>query len=339
MKRITAAGMVMAISAMVAMAGCGSSGSGTGTSAGAGTSGGTGATGAAATVSKGVVTGFGSVFVNNVEYKTAGAKVYKPDTSTAPDTMSSSETDVQGKLKLGMVVTVKGSSDGTSGQAVEIEYKDNLEGKVTAVDATAGTLTVLGITVSTDSNTRIYGAASLAAIAAGNWVEVSGIPDNTGVLKASFIEAKGTTGSEQEIKGFVVASNAGSFDFGLIAGVKAATYAATLPAGIPGGSFIEVKFDAAGAVKSAEINDDIVKADSGTARMEAEGYITALSGSNATVSVNGKPQAVTLTDTTIFEGGTKADLAVGRKIEAEGPVDAGVITARKVKIYPVGSKS
>lgn len=328
MKRITGAGMIGFVALMLTIAGCGSSGSGTG------------ATGAATTVSKGVVTGFGSIFVNGVEYKTAGAKVFKPDSSgSTPDTMSASESDVQNRLKLGMVVTVKGSSDGTSGQASEIEYKDSLEGKVTAVDNVAGTLTVLGVTVSTDSSTKFDNAANLAAIAAGNWVEVSGTPDNTGVLKASFIERKSSAGSEQEIKGFIVAIGAGTFDFGLIAGTKSATYTGTLPAGITVGSFVEVKFDANGVFKSAEISDDLVKADDSTARLEAEGYITALAGNDVTISVNGKAQAVKLTDTTVFTGGIKGDLAVGRKIEAEGSVSGGVITAAKVKIYPAATKS
>ncbi len=330
MKRIPGAGMIVAIAAMLTMGGCGSSGSGTGPTG-------------TATVSKGVVTGFGSVFVNGVEYKTAGAKVYKPDTSgKTPDTMSASESDVQSRLKLGMVVTVKGSSDGTSGQASEIEYKDSLEGKVTAVDNVAGTLTVLGVTVSTDANTKFNNAANLAAIVPNtSWVEVSGTPDSTGVLKASFIELKSSAGSEQEIKGFIVAINsvAGTFDLGLIAGVKAATYTGTLPAGITVGSFVEVKFDANGLVTKVDIEDDLVKADDSTSRLEAEGYITVLAGNDVTISVNGKPQAVKLTDTTIFTGGIKGDLTVGRKIEAEGAVSGGVITATKVKIYPVATKS
>lgn len=319
MKRMTGRAVIVGLmSTMLAMSGCGGGG-------------GTPATGAATTVSRGVVTGFGSIFVNGVEYKTAGAKMYKPDSSgSTPDTMSSSESDVQSRLKLGMVVTVKGSSDGTSGAASEIEYKDNLEGKVTAVDPVAGTLTVLGITVSTDSTTKFYGAANLAAIAANRWVEVSGLPDNNGVLKASFIEVKGSPGSEQEIKGFIVASGAGSFDFGLVAGTKSATYTytGTLPTA---GSFVEVKFDANGVVKSVELNDDLVKEDSNTARMEAEGYITAVAGNSITLNSRGKAQAVTLTDATLFINGLRSDLAVGRKIEAEGPVANGVITAVKVK--------
>ena len=332
MKKSLSRLFVLGAISFVLLPGCGGSGSSS-TSSNSST-----------TVSRGVVTGFGSVFVNGVEYKTAKSKLYKPDSSTTPSTLGSSEAEIQSHLKIGMIVTVKGSSDGTSGEASEIEFKNNMEGLVTAKTAT--TLTVLGITVNVDSATKLYGSSgsgtTLASITPGTtWVEISGLPDNTGAFNATYIEIKSSAGTGQELKGYIVASTAGSFDLGLATGITSVTINAPLPAGIAVGNHVEVKFDAAGNFIKVEVEDDLVKADADTAKAEAEGYISAISGDTMTVSVNGTAQTVKLTATTAYffksandvtTVAVRADLAVGKKVSAEGPLSAGVITATKIKI-------
>jgi len=324
--------LIMATVSSALLSGCGGGGSGSTSST------------AASTVNKGVVTGFGSVFVNGVEYKTANSKMHLPDDSTSASSLGSSETEIQNHLKIGMYVTVKGSDDGTSGQASEIEFKDNMEGLVTATTAT--TLTMMGITINTDSSTKIYSSSgsetTLAAIIPGvTWVEMSGLPDNTGAFNATYIGVKSSAGTEQELKGYIVASNAGSFDLGLDSGVKSVTIPAVLPVGIAVGSYVEVKFDALGNFIKVEIEDDLVKADASTAKAEAEGYISAINGDAVTISIAGKTQTVNLALNTAYyfksANGTltpagRADLIVGKKISAEGPLSAGVITASKIKI-------
>lgn len=332
MKNMASKLFVLGAACVVALSGCG--GDGGGSTPAAGTS----------TVSSGTVTGFGSVFVNGVEYKTAGSKVHRPDDSATSTTLGSSETEIQSHLKIGMQVKVKGSSDGTSGSASEIEFKDNMEGLVTAKTAT--TLTVLGITVNVDSSTKLYSSSSaattLASIIPGTtWVEVSGVQDNTGVLNATYIGVKGTVGTEQELKGYIVASTASSFDLGLTAGIKSVTINAVLPVGIAVGSYVEVKFNASGTFIKVEIEDDLVKEDANTANAEAEGYVSAIGTNDLTISVYGRPKTVILaagtayyfkSSTGVLTPAAKTNLAVGQKVSAEGPVSAGVITAAKIKI-------
>lgn len=325
--------LVMAVVPCALMSGCGG-GVGSGSTPST----------AASTVSKGVVTGFGSVFVNGVEFKTASSKLHLPDDSATASTLGSSEAEIQNRLKIGMFVTVKGSDDGTSGQASEIEFKDNMEGLVTAKTAT--TLTILGITVNIDGTTKLYSSSgsetTLAAITPGaTWVEISGLPDNTGAFNATYIGVKSSAGTEQELKGYIVASNAGSFDLGLVSGIMSVTIPAALPVGIAVGSYVEVKFDAAGNFIKVEIEDDQVKADANTAKAEAEGYISAINGDTVTISIAGKTQTVNLTSGTayffksasgVLTPAARTDLVVGKKISAEGPLAAGVITATKIKI-------
>jgi hypothetical protein len=332
MKNLASKSVLLSAAALMLLAGCGGGGGGSTPAAGA------------ATVSTGTVTGFGSVYVNGVEYKTAGSSVHLPDVSTTAITLSSSETEIQNHLKIGMQVRVKGSSDGTSGHASEIEFKDNMEGKVTAT--TASTLTVLGVTVNVDANTKIYSssnaATTLAAIVPGTtWVEVSGVPDQTGAFTATYIGLKSSTGTEQELKGYVVADNGATFNLGFAVGISSVTINAPLAVGLTVGNYVEVKYDAAGTFINVELKNDLVKEDANTARGEAEGYVTAFSSTEATISVLGTPKTVKLvagtayyfkSTTGVLTPAANSDLAVGKKISAEGPVANGVITAAKVKI-------
>src|SRR6185369_12261108 len=81
-------------------------------------------------VSSGQVEKFGSVFVNGVEFKTQGAVLHLRDDKT--DQILQTETEIQGLLKQGMMVTVRGSFDdnGTTGTATEIEFRHQMEAKI-----------------------------------------------------------------------------------------------------------------------------------------------------------------------------------------------------------------
>ncbi|NNG13143.1 MAG: hypothetical protein HKM88_07835, partial [Halobacteria archaeon] len=72
----------------------------------------------------GTITGFGSVFVNGIEFETSGSLFDVDDDDTA----------VEGDLGIGMVVTVIGdlNDDGGTGTADCIEYDDELEGPISS---------------------------------------------------------------------------------------------------------------------------------------------------------------------------------------------------------------
>src|SRR6185369_12681236 len=83
-----------------------------------------------AVVNKGVIEKFGSIFVNGIEFKTAGAKLHLRDTKEDKDLAA--ETEVKDFLKAGMVVTVKGLVDdsGKTGIAQEVEFRNTLKAKI-----------------------------------------------------------------------------------------------------------------------------------------------------------------------------------------------------------------
>ncbi len=150
-------------------------------------------------ISSGPITAFGSIVVGGVEYELG------PDTQVFRDGRQATQAD----LALGMVVTVEGSI-GTGpnakgyvpGQATRVDYASDLAGPVEAVDATAGTLRVLGVEVRLSPATVLEPAG--LQLQPGDWVEVSGLSDGTGVLQATRIEKKEKQGpAEQELRGLV----------------------------------------------------------------------------------------------------------------------------------------
>ena len=88
------------------------------------------------TETTGVITGFGSVFINGVEYETDSTTV------TTDDNDGASETDLQ----VGMVVSLSGevNEDGATGNANTIHYDEQLKGPIESIDLFANTITILG---------------------------------------------------------------------------------------------------------------------------------------------------------------------------------------------------
>src|SRR5260370_29473494 len=154
----------------------------------------------AARVSMGSITGFGSVHVNGVKFETASAKI-----------TVNGQAAMQTDLKVGDVVTVHGHHGDSGGQdmADSIEFHDNVQGPVSMINMTAGTLVVLGqnVIVSTDTsfgNTIM--PASLAGLAVNDIVEVSGMPAVNGDIHATRIEKK-APGAPFEVTGVAASTD------------------------------------------------------------------------------------------------------------------------------------
>ena len=120
-----------AIALIAVAAGCGG---GSGSSA-------TSASGGSAGSSTGTVTAFGSVYVNGVKYDTSGVPV-----------RVNGNVGSQADLSVGDVVTVIGTSNGTTGSAANIEYWADVEGPISAIPA-QNSVTVLGQAVIVNGRT------------------------------------------------------------------------------------------------------------------------------------------------------------------------------------------
>jgi hypothetical protein len=308
---------------------------------GTGLDGGGGGTTTPADITVGTITGFGSVFVNGIEFETA-------DSTFSLDGMSGDENS----LAVGMVVTVEGSvnADGLTGTAEHIEFKDELEGVVLANDINnGGTLNIMGQTVVVDTQTTfessVTGIGSVDLIQPGNIVEVSGYSSGSGTIYATRVEVKQDAlqqDGEMELKGVVADLTATTFTIGALTIDYSMAQLENLPDGqLSNGLYVEVKSSyaitgntlIAGTIKMEDGGEKIIKGEEG-ADGELEGVVTGIESSQE-FFLNGQP--ILISDATKFESGTAATIAVGVKLEAEGTFNAnGKLVAVSIKFRAVG---
>ncbi len=189
----------------------------------------------------GVITGFGSVFINGVEYETDGARFI----------VDGVEGD-ESLLKLGMLVSLNGSvnSDGVTGTALEIKFDDDVEGVVLANNfAKDKTLNIMGLTVHIDDDTVFESNAAeiidMASIVEGNVIEVSGYSTGDGNILATRLEVKKSSyeaGDVIEVKGNISDLTATTFMIGaLTINYELASLDNNLSNGLTEGLLVEVK--------------------------------------------------------------------------------------------------
>jgi Domain of unknown function (DUF5666) len=283
--------------------------------------------------SRGAVKRFGSIFVTGVEYFTESA-------SFSINGLPGAQAD----LKIGQIVDVVGSVDsgGLIGRATSVVYRDTVRGVVTSVDAASSSFVVLGQTVRVNGGTTFDASiapATLNGIAKNMRVAISGYTDGSGEVIASEVEAQ-SGGSWLAVVGY-----ARDIDLSTsrlrINGLVVDFSSANLPTGLPAeGNLLDVhglNLRADGSLLATRI-ESLPAGLGGQAgeRDRIEGYVTAYVAGIATL--NG--QDVIVSGATQFENGSAADLAVNRKIEAEGRLDSsGRILAEKIKFEFVGSSA
>ena len=279
-------------------------------------------------VTVGSITGFGSVHVNGMRFETNGAVV-----------TLDGQPGTEAQLRVGQVVRIRGtrSGDARDCHASSIDFDDAVQGPVESVDATAGTLVVLGQGVQVDALTSFddrLEPSSLTGVAVGAIVEVSGFRDADGVIHATRIEPK-DAGELFEVTGTVANHDAAARRFTIAA--LTVDYSAAqlddLPGGAPdNGLLVEVKgrtLDADGVLLATRVEgkrDDMD--DDEDMEAEIEGVVTRFV-SATDFAVSGHP--VTTNSGIRFEDGSSADLALGVRVEVEGDVREGVLVAEKVK--------
>ena len=285
--------------------------------------------------SSGTVTGFGSIFVNGVEFETTGATITLDDNTSATES----------ELALGMIVTVTGEIDdsGNTGQADSVEFDDSIEGPITGpitpdADGQTKSFSILGQTVVVDNSTTVFEDTSFNLIAADDVVEVSGFIDAAGAIIATRLEKKSDLSggsAEVELKGLI--SNLDTVARSFSIGTASVTYS---PAPVTefddmaendlaDGLFVEVEgdYDAGTDIISARkieresegFGDDVDK-------VSIEGLITDYV-SDSDFKVQG--QAVDASNAE-FEPSTLM-LADGVKVEVEGPIEGGILKAIEVE--------
>jgi hypothetical protein len=321
MNKLLGIGSLSCLLIVTVVVGCG--GGGGGDSSVANNGGGIGGTGI---TSSGTIDAFGSIFVNGVEFETDTASV-----------VLDSNTATESDLRLGMVVTVRGSVDdtGSKGKADSVEFDDDVQGPITAIsahaDGSSKTLMVLGVTVLVDKVSTVFDDVSFATLAVDDVVEVSGFYNAAGELVATRIEKKEnfTAGvSEIEVKGLVTNLSATEFMLNsFVVDFSAADLSDVDGGQLSEGLNVEVKGTLNGTVITAsEIEQEDGLFDDDENKVSIEGLITDfVDASNFKIA----GQQVDASAAELEPAGLV--LQNGLKAEAEGPVVNGVLQATSVE--------
>ena len=310
--------------------------------------GGTGVPSASTTpvTSSGTITKFGSVYINDREY------LIDASTSTSVDGSAPVFDDGPAKsiLRVGMVVTVKGTASGSSRKASTITHTDTLEGPQTKVqvDKHNGTLRILGQTVVVDDTTHFDDGPGgsmlkqLDDLVNDDVVEVSGFVKDSikGVIVASFIEKtafKKDCLAECEVKGIVKGHTPGTTIFqigGLTVNLAAQADIKDMPdpkVTSWNDLFVEVKGTVlvGTTLTATKVEPEGFQAPEGS-EVELEGFVSSLIGGTGTGHFMLGTTEVQAANAQ-YLGGTKPEVAVGQNLEVEGTISGNVITATKVK--------
>jgi DNA/RNA endonuclease YhcR with UshA esterase domain len=273
----------------------------------------------------GPITGLGSIIVNDVEFDVADASVVVDGVAATAD-----------DLRLGMVVEVRGTINAASGTGVanRVEFDDDLQGPVEAVDVPGSTIVVLGQLVIV-TGTTVFDGTTLSTLAPGDVVEVSGFVDGSGNIRATRVELESEV-EDVEINGTINELDADAQTFrigGQLVDYTTAEISDAPPGGLENGLFVEVHA-AAGPVGGVLVAEkiDVTGTDFGGdegEEVEIEGYVTRVI--SATEFVLNQTRKVRIDAKTQFDNGTSADIAVDARLEAEGVVDGmGVLVAKEV---------
>jgi len=289
----------------------------------------------------GSITGFGSIFVNGVEYEIDDAS-FNVDGNTLAS---------QANLGLGMVVTLNASNNGDgTGVATSVVYDDTIEGPIATVPQipTSGPdsansdikqFLILGQTVFIDVTSTTFENISFNTIAMGDVVEISGFANFTNnTIIATRVEKKGNlSDGDDEVEMHGVIEN-------LVPDVSFNMNGITidisnimpddledLEDGLSEGLLVEVKgiFQNATTVLAEEIegeDDDRQEIENGSSELSLQGVINIFNSPNS-FEVNG----ISIDASSISSAITDL-LEVGAQVEVEGLMESNILIAEELEI-------
>jgi hypothetical protein len=325
MKRFSMATALLTTLLLIACSGGG------GDSLAGGPGGGIGGTGIAAS---GQISGFGSVFVNGIEFETTNATISIDDVP-----------GLENDLRVGMIVDIRGTlnDDGLTGNADTIVHEAELKGPVTSepisdTDQRFKSFRIFDFEVIAEADVTIFdsssGTFSFGTIALDDVVEVNGFFDPaTNIVHASRIERlENLLETETRLRGLVANfdSIGNTFDIGTVmVTVAPGTDLSGLPTGLA--NDLEVKVEgvvlANGTVEAREIELDSSPFEGESGEASVQGVIEDFV-SNADFKVSGVP--VNATNAQIEPAGTT--LQEGLLVQVEGNLVNGVLDATELKL-------
>lgn len=277
----------------------------------------------------GVITGFGSVFINGVEYETDSAEVSTDDNAGA------SETDLQ----VGMVITLNGevNEDGTTGNASSIHYDEQLKGPLDSIDLIANSLSVLGQTIFFDDLTSLDNVI-LSELIPGDFLEISGFFDADGNLYATRIE-KESESNQLKVQGIVEMLDTVNKTFtlsNLTIDYSSAVFDDFIEADLANNQEVRVKGPSSALANEIFVVSEIKLKNSSKEHEDGddkhtEGFITSFESSSSFI-VN--DIHVITDENTEFEHGSVDSLMLNVRVKIKGEYNAtGDLLAKEIRIH------
>lgn len=286
-------------------------------------------------VSEGVITGFGSVYVNGQRYRSENAEIAVGNSPAADEA----------QLKVGMVVTVAASAsdDGEDPDAQQIRYEEHLQGPVSFIDREAEQIEVLGQTILFDDLTE-FDETDIETLSVGDFIEVSGYINDEGNFYATLVELE-TEETEIKLKGEIANLDVDAQTFSLVEltiDYSAAEYEDMTADDLADGLFVKVEGDdfdgdtltlTASSIENKEEND----IDSDTEEVTIAGIVKDYDSESGVFSVN--RYEFTLNDDTEFDDGSLDTLANGVIVKVEGRFESEQLIAEEIEFKATDARS
>jgi hypothetical protein len=229
--------------------------------------------------------------------------------------------------KPGMVAEVRGDAPagGNTGTASAVTIQDSIKGPVASIDPNAGSLVVLGQTITCDAATVFGNVSSATRLNRSDMVVIHGLTDAAGTITATRVEKLGELFvpdvTPLKVRGTVSSVGEATFTIGSLT----VQTAGALPGGVVEGAVVQVKGTASDPespltarrikVKNVHVAD--------TARVEIDGYVTDFVSASS-FSVGGIPVDCS--------GATVTGIAANARVEVEGKIVDGVLVATDIKV-------
>jgi hypothetical protein len=271
----------------------------------------------------GPITGFGSVIINGVRFDDSTASISDDDGRTMPEA----------EVHLGMQAEVNGlrGADDTHGVAHEIHIHSALIGPVSAVDSAAGTLTVLGQTVTVNAQTAFDTAlaSGLASVATGAVVQVHGQFDAASTRYVATRVELDAGATHYKIRGTITALDATAKTLSI--GATAVDFSTTIgvPTDLAVGNLVAIRLATTPVsgvwTAMAVVDGQRLVHDHDEAHLR--GVISAFTSATQ-FSVDGNPVDAS---GAAFPNG-QAGVVLGATVEVEGPLVNGIVVATVVHL-------
>ncbi|MDG1122313.1 MAG: DUF5666 domain-containing protein [Glaciecola sp.] len=235
-------------------------------------------------IKTGVITGFGSVYVDGQRFNT--------DNSTFNVNGQDGQSIEQLQVGMKISMSVQESDDDTQSTVNSVHYDNDVEGLVTAIDRNNQQLEVAGINIRYNDLTHFIGITE-SSLSVDDRIEISGYLDTDGVLIATYIELDDdvTNDANQYTSGIVNNLDVTQQTFTLQG--LTVNYASANMQSIENGLKVKVEGNINAGVLIAtevELTDAtfyLSLSDDDISRVEKEGIVTAIDIAANTITVDG----------------------------------------------------